>query len=85
MPSDLHNGNTAKNSERLYTGVESNGQAIIPIEELIQRLEKVYVHFEQLAVKEASRFSDSGKASLRRAQGQLQKVRLLLYHLKDKR
>jgi hypothetical protein len=48
---------------------------------LPERIERVYLFLEQLARYEAKSFSDSSKACLRRAQAELQRMRLELYDL----
>lgn len=50
---------------------------------ILERIEKIYLHLEYIAKIEAKNFSDSGKANLRRAQADLQRVRLAIIDLSD--
>ena len=45
----------------------------------LKHIERLYVHLERIKMNEAKLFSDSGRANLRRAQSELQQMRLLLY------
>lgn len=51
----------------------------IPLHEIAEKIEKVYVYLEHIAMTEAKLFSDSARANLRRAQSELQRARLQLY------
>lgn len=51
---------------------------------LIERIEQVYIYLEQIAKNEAQSFSNSSKANLRRAQVELQRIRLLLMEMVSK-
>lgn len=48
---------------------------------LIERLEKVYTNLEYISVHDAEHFSNTGKANLRKAQSEIQRIRLSLYDL----
>lgn len=47
-------------------------------ESIVEIIEHIYLCLEHIARHEARNFSDAGKANLRRAQGGLQKLRLIL-------
>lgn len=51
--------------------------------QFIECIESLYVYLERIKMTEAKLFSDSGKANLRRAQSEIQHMRLLLYDLLD--
>lgn len=46
---------------------------------IVERVESIYLFLERIARNSAKSFSDSDKANLRRAQSQIQRVRLWLY------
>jgi hypothetical protein len=49
--------------------------------QMAQQMERIYLYLERICITEAKNFSDSGRANFRRAQAELQRVRLLLYDL----
>ncbi len=48
-------------------------------QQIVERIEKTYVFLEHLARTEAKFFSDAGRGNLRKAQSELQRIRLWLY------
>lgn len=58
--------------------MQSDSKPPIPPDTLVERIEKVYICIEKIIMNEAQHFSNSGRAALRRAQAELQKIRLSL-------
>ncbi len=62
---------------------ESNGNGNLQGEqlEIIERIEKLYLFLEHIAMNKAKSFSDADKARLRKARAETQRIRLWLYDI----
>ena len=48
---------------------------------LLERVEKIYLYLEHVALQDAKNLSDSGKGNIRKARAELQRIRLSLYDI----
>jgi len=48
---------------------------------ILERVEKIYLHLEHVALNDAKSLSDSGKGNIRKARAELQRIRLSLYDI----
>src|SRR5689334_16259956 len=48
---------------------------------ILERVEKIYMHLEHVALYDAKNLSDSGKGNIRKARAELQRIRLSLYDI----